>query len=232
MCPSTTLRTAVGPEVGVGDLVGHAEVEGEVGEVREGRVLVLVEVDGRRRARVVDAGVAQHVDGVDAEPADGDAPTPTSASMTWAPPCAWPPTSRMPTPARLASPTRMTTTSYHAASPSRPCTFARVARGVVAQDVDEQRHGEGEPADDEAGEGVGRGRAVAGPSGTSEPGEHADDDSRRRGDGGWWARPEATAAAASDDLEPAGGGWWSLGRRPGMSPAGRVDGRVPSRPEP
>ena len=46
----------------------------------------------------------------------------------------------------------MTTTSYHAASPSRPSTSRPRGGGVVSEDVHEQRHGEGEAAGHETGE--------------------------------------------------------------------------------
>ncbi len=60
-------------EVRVGYLEGHADGEGEIGEVEVGRWVLLVEVDGATGRLVVRSCVAQHEDGVDGRPGEADA---------------------------------------------------------------------------------------------------------------------------------------------------------------
>ena len=60
-------------QVGVGDLIGHAECECEIGEVEVTGRVVLIEVDAARGVAVVQPGVAQGVHRVHDQPRGDDA---------------------------------------------------------------------------------------------------------------------------------------------------------------
>jgi hypothetical protein len=163
------------PEGGVGDLVGHAEAEGEVGEVGERGVLLLVEVDRRIGTRVVQPRVPEQVDGVHAQPPDGDR---EQADDGVDDPCrtrGGPAAEHDRDPRQAGEPADDDDDVVPGAVAVATLDLLPGCWRVMAQEVREQRHGEGETGDEEADEQA-RDQCIGG----SEGYKHCDDTCDKR----------------------------------------------------